>query len=162
LRLSVLNSTRRHPRRSKACPSMRSLASTLAPVPQREGTSQVHPISSPRCSGRSARYWCSPTAPCAGVEGNKRGLDSRLRTRQGILEPAMERLAILAGVMGHPAPNPRIPSRLEEAPLVARLQRLQTDGLTFQHAPQVLPHMHHPFAGPKPSPPVPAARSRTW
>ena len=47
LRASVFSSTRMQPSSSKAKPSISSFASTLAPVRQAEGVSQVFPISTP-------------------------------------------------------------------------------------------------------------------
>ena len=55
LRASVLNSTRTQPRVSKACPIISSLASTLAPVRQALGVSQVQPISTTRSGRRTLR-----------------------------------------------------------------------------------------------------------
>jgi hypothetical protein len=43
------------PKDPKARPSMSSLASTFAPVPQADGESHVQPISTPRCSGLKER-----------------------------------------------------------------------------------------------------------
>ena len=54
-RASVFSSTRRQPHTSNACPSISSFASTLAPVPQAEGVSQVAPTSTPLWIGRGAR-----------------------------------------------------------------------------------------------------------
>src|SRR6185369_14759950 len=48
---SVLNSTRRQPRVSKAWPSISSFASRFAPVRCQAGATHVQPISSRRCSG---------------------------------------------------------------------------------------------------------------
>ena len=55
LRESVLNSTRTQPSVSKACSSISSFASTLAPVRQARGLSQVQPISTTRSAGRTLR-----------------------------------------------------------------------------------------------------------
>jgi hypothetical protein len=60
-RASVLNSTRMQPSSPKACSRRRSFASAFAPVPQAGRASQVLPISSPRCSGRSVRKLVLPT-----------------------------------------------------------------------------------------------------
>ena len=60
LRESVLNSTRTQPNRSKACSSINSFASVLAPVPHADGVNHVQPISSARSSGRNDRNLVLP------------------------------------------------------------------------------------------------------
>ncbi len=61
-RASVLSSTRSQPSVSKAWPKSNSLVSTFAPVRHEGLPTQVQPISSPRCSGRKARYRVLPIA----------------------------------------------------------------------------------------------------
>src|SRR5688500_2716598 len=86
----------------------------------------------------------------AGVEGREGGLDPRLRQPESILKVGMEALANLARVVAPtgravraPAPDLRVPGNLEQASLVPRRQRLEPDYRTFQHAREVLPHLHH-------------------
>jgi hypothetical protein len=55
LRASVLNSTRTHSSVSKAWRIISSFASTLAPLRQALGLSQVQPISTTRSAGRTLR-----------------------------------------------------------------------------------------------------------
>jgi hypothetical protein len=59
---SVLNSTRRQPSRSNACPSMSSFASRFAPVRCQAGATQVQPISRRRCSRTRFMYRVEPIA----------------------------------------------------------------------------------------------------
>jgi hypothetical protein len=148
LRLSVFSSTLMQPRVSKACSSIRSFASTFAPVLQREGASQVHPISSPRCSGRSARKRVLPMGSPSGVEGGERALRPGLRVAYGGADPPMKLLSAPGRTVLHPAPDLLFFGGPKEPLFVAPGQRLQTHDLAFQHAHQVLPHAHHPFLGP--------------
>ena len=73
LRASVLSSTRTQPSSSKACPIISSFASTLAPVRQAAGFSQVQPISTTRSAGRTLRKRLLPTAEPLARERVRKG-----------------------------------------------------------------------------------------
>ena len=95
------------PARRTRARSCRSFASTFAPVPQADGCSQVQPISTERCSGRSARKRVEPTiSPVA--HGHERELGPGGRRVERLLDEGAPLLARLRLDDAEPAPGPRV------------------------------------------------------
>ena len=123
LSASVFNSTRRQPQASNACRSISSLASTFTPPPRADGSSRVQPISTDRCSDRSARKRVEPTAVATQChERNRRpGCGCTSRAASSRAELGARRRP------GHrrPLPRARVAGRRPEPVGVKALHRLE-------------------------------------